>query len=101
MFSSTLGGPGQDFHNSKSHHSYSHQTYDHLGPHGTKGDWECCVPSSPANLTRVPYSPQHQPPAGPHRHPVPHASRGSPTPAWKDKQSSVSAVMPHEPFKPP
>ncbi|XP_017345113.1 lysine (K)-specific demethylase 6B, b isoform X2 [Ictalurus punctatus] len=88
MFSSTLGGPGQDFHNSKSHHSYSHQTYDHLGPHGTKGDWECCVPSSPANLTRVPYSPQHQPPAGPHRHPVPHASRGSPTPAWKDKQSS-------------
>ncbi|XP_058267866.1 lysine (K)-specific demethylase 6B, b isoform X1 [Hemibagrus wyckioides] len=93
VLSSTLSGPGQDFHSSKSlkfgHlHSYGHQTHDHLGPHGTKGDWERSVPPSPANLTRVPYSPQHQPPVGPHRHPVPHASRGSPTPAWKDKQSS-------------
>ncbi|MCI4387959.1 hypothetical protein PGIGA_G00079960 [Pangasianodon gigas] len=93
VLSPTLGGPGQDFHSSKSlklgHlHSYGHQTHDHLGSHGTKGDWERSVPPSPANLTRVPYSPQHQPPAGPHWHPVPHASRGSPTPAWKDKQSS-------------
>ncbi|KAM9455606.1 lysine (K)-specific demethylase 6B, b isoform 2-T4 [Clarias gariepinus] len=92
-FSSTLGGPGQDFHSSKSlkpgHlHSHGHQIHEHLGPHGTKGDWEHSVPPSPANLTRVPYSPQHQPPAGSHRHPVPHASRGSPTTAWKDKQSS-------------
>ncbi|XP_060765139.1 lysine (K)-specific demethylase 6B, b isoform X2 [Neoarius graeffei] len=93
VLSSTLGGPGQDFHSSKSlklgHlHSYGHQTHDHPGPNGTKGDWEHSVPPSPANLTRVPYSPQHQPPAGPHRHPGPHASHGSPTPSWKDKQSS-------------
>ncbi|GAA6069285.1 lysine (K)-specific demethylase 6B, b [Tachysurus ichikawai] len=93
VLSSTLNGPGQDFHSSKSlklgHlHAYSHQIHDHLGPHGSKGDWERSIPLSPANLTRVPYSPQHQPPVGPHRHPVPHASRGSPTPAWKDKQSS-------------
>ncbi|KAI5099579.1 lysine (K)-specific demethylase 6B, b, partial [Silurus meridionalis] len=96
--SSTLGSPGQDFHSSKSlklgHlHSYNHQTHDHLGPHGTKGDWERSVPPSPANFTRVPYSPQHQPPEGTHRHPVPHGSRGSPTPSWKDKQRTMSNMF--------
>ncbi|TSV15222.1 Lysine-specific demethylase 6B [Bagarius yarrelli] len=94
VVSTTIYGSGQDFHSLKSLklgdlHSYNHQTHEHQGPHRMKRDWERSVLPSPANLTKVPYSPQHQPPVGTHRHPVPHASRDSPT-AWKDKQSSES-----------
>ncbi|XP_076875540.1 lysine (K)-specific demethylase 6B, b isoform X2 [Brachyhypopomus gauderio] len=74
-----------------------------LRPYASKADWERSVPPPPADFTRVPYSSKHQPPVGPARHPdasgsapvltVPHPSRGSPTPAWKNqlhpaKQSS-------------
>ncbi|XP_036450451.1 lysine (K)-specific demethylase 6B, b isoform X2 [Colossoma macropomum] len=94
--SPALCGPSQAFQ--KPGHN---NPRDHPGLRGTKGDWGRTVPLSPANFTRVPYSPQHQPPAPTHRHPdasgngttVLHPSHGSPTMAWKSqdrpaKQSS-------------
>ncbi|XP_062870702.1 lysine (K)-specific demethylase 6B, b isoform X2 [Trichomycterus rosablanca] len=80
---STLGIPDHAIHSSKSlklgHlRPHNHQTRDHPGPHGTL----------PANLTRVPYSSQHQPQEGTSRHPVPQANNSSPTPVWKTERQS-------------
>ncbi|XP_072515472.1 lysine (K)-specific demethylase 6B, b isoform X3 [Salminus brasiliensis] len=79
--SPALCSPSQAF--LKPGHTYHPR--DHPGLRGTKGDWGRPVPPSPADYTRVPYSPQHQPPAPTHRHPD-RSSSGtavSPTLAWR------------------
>ncbi|KAL0182462.1 hypothetical protein M9458_021837, partial [Cirrhinus mrigala] len=64
-----------------------HLVRDHPGPHprGAKGGWDC---PSPANLTSVPYSQQHQLPP-PQRHTGPSSS-----PATSVPQSRFNTAQP-------
>uniref|UniRef100_W5LL47 [histone H3]-trimethyl-L-lysine(27) demethylase n=1 Tax=Astyanax mexicanus TaxID=7994 RepID=W5LL47_ASTMX len=83
--SPALSGPSQAFPKQ----GHTHHPRDHPGLRGTKGDWGRSAPPSPADFTRVPYSPQHQPPASTHRHPDSRSSSVkavSPMLAWKAQE---------------
>ncbi|XP_026114708.1 uncharacterized protein LOC113093074 isoform X3 [Carassius auratus] len=89
--------PSQGLHSKKptKQGQPSHPVRDHPGPHphGAKGGWDC---PSPANLTSVPYSQQHQlPPPQRHTGPlsspaisVPQPRFNTAQPGWKTQSRS-------------